>query len=118
MIQTQIFGEKKFDIDVLVVEELHKPVSSLIFGHNCGSSCDACSATCAAHSADRVKSIASSGIRTVVMPPFLNHSKSIFSTVCFNVSHRFKQLQCVSCRMTSNFMPRHSRAATCSSSYI
>lgn len=36
MIQTQIFEEKKFDIDVLVVEELHKPVSSLILGHNCG----------------------------------------------------------------------------------
>lgn len=117
MIQTQIFEEKKFDIDVLVVEELHKPVSSLI-RTQLWSSCDACSATCAAHSADRVKSIASSGIRTVVMPPFLNHSKSIFSAVCFNVSHRFKQLQCVSCRMTSNFMPRHSRAATCSSSYV
>lgn len=33
MIQTQIFGEKKF---CEVVEELHKPVSSLILGHNCG----------------------------------------------------------------------------------
>lgn len=117
MIQTQIFEEKKFDIDVLVVEELHKPVSSLILGHNCGPAVMH-ALLHVLHSADRVKSIASSGIRTVVMPPFLNHSKSIFSAVCFNVSHRFKQLQCVSCRMTSNFMPRHSRAATCSSSYV
>lgn len=37
MIQTQIFGEKKFDIDVLVVEELHKPVSGLILGHSWGA---------------------------------------------------------------------------------
>lgn len=36
MIQMQIFGEKKFDIDVLV-GNLHKPVSSLILRHNWGS---------------------------------------------------------------------------------